>query len=340
MELVAITFSKISSNVDASINTVDSLLENSKNARSQFQNQWSSLIKDLQTDVAVLEDELAQFPPTLTLYMQLKEKERNKVKRQRKKKMTLTKKSASSHALNFHMMKQTIGESSNIFLLPPEAELNDGNESNVSENRGLLDKKNSDKKHLSVESKRKLEQQRKFKLRESILSKMDELHKHEAKMYEDLQDADNDEVEDDNMVRSSEIDKHQRKSNQLMMKMISQYNPKVNSHKAKHVDISKFVLNDTLHETAQILEENAKRSGKKHEDRIMKDIDNYKSIEYLPLTTTEGSLKKIVSDATTLTEPPVGDEGEESELYEEHYSEYDFESEEEDDDYGEDSFED
>ena len=337
-----ISFSTISKNVDDSINKLDSLLEDSKNARGEFQTHWKSLIKDYQTDVALLESELAKFPPSLAMYLELKEKEKNEMKRRRKRRASKKNKTGSSHALNFHMMKQANDADGGVFILPPESATNnqDDNETLVSDRSKFGHDKRKMQQHSSLEQRRKVEEQRKFEMRENILNKLEELRNLESKMITDHEE--NEKLSScEDIKKVVEVERHQKKSSQLMMKMISQYKPKVNSTKARH-NISKLELKDTLNETAKLIEQNSKVSRRNQEERMIKDLDNYKSIEYLPLTTLGGSLKQVVSDATKPQECRFDEFNEEEEGSalndDEDYSELDFESEVEED-YGSDSFE-
>ncbi len=344
-----ITFSVISRNVEDSINKVDALLEESRSARSEFQTQWTTLIKEIETDVALLETELARLPPTLGLFLEQRERERNETKRRKKRnKSKKNKPTSSSHALNFHMMKQANHLDGGVFLLPPEDESDgrDDNDTIVSERTSKLasEKRRHNPQLACIENKRQAEAQRKFHMREDILSKMEELRNYESKIMNDMKITDDkkDDKDGEKVNKAIEIERCQRKNSQLMMKMISQYKPKVISRRAKHMNVSRMVLNETMSEAAKLLEQNSKKSRRDNEESMIRDPNNYKSIEYLPLTTTGGLLKSIVSDATTTSHQfktdEVNDEEKGSALNDDHYSDYDFESEEEED-YGSDSFE-
>ena len=338
-----ISFSAISKNVDESINKLDSLLEDSKIAQSEFKTHWKTLIKDYQTDVAILENELTKFPPSLAMYMELKEKERNEIKRRRKKRALKKTKSGSSHALNFHIMKQANDADGGLFILPPESATNnhDDDETLVLDRSKFGHDKRKIQQHSSLEQRRKVEEQRKFEMRENILNRLETLRNLESQMMTDHEE--NEEITNCADVKKVvEVERHQKKSSQLMMKMISQYKPKVNSTKARH-NVSKLELKDTLKETAKLIEQNSKVLRRSQEERMIKDPDNYKSIEYLPHTTLCGSLKQVVSNATKRQECRSDEfnqqQGEGSALDDdENYSELDFESEAEED-YGSDSFE-
>ncbi len=342
----AISFLTILSGVDDALGTIQSILDSSDKAKDSFKESWQSVIDSYQDDIAVLDNELAMLPPSLSLYMEMKEKERIE-ERQQKKKKSITS-SASSHALNFHL-KRHVGDDTNtsdIFLLPPESETNlsDDEMTSYSITNGKLKNATSNSsKKLSRDQKRQIEEQKKFNLREKLLSKMEEFRKVEIQAMNQTTSAESGEDDDDKIGKESDagsFERFQQKNSELMAKMIAQYKPRVvkcNRKAKQSKDLTRII-----NESNKMLHGRTKHITTNRDERIIQDTNNYCSIENLPSSTTIGGSSSLSTLVLKATNNVVYD-NEDDTLNDTsaRYSDFDFESDDEEDEgeYSSETFE-
>jgi hypothetical protein len=352
--------STIISGVEDAITKISSILDSSKTARSTFQHQWTSLIDSYQSDIDLLDNELATLPPSLSHYMEMKER-RRKVERRRKKKENAAT-ALSGHALNFHLKTQTNDHHNNaneIFMLPPESEtgLSDDEMTSysITSSKWKQDiQKSTSSMRLSKEQKIQIVEERKFNMRERIFCKMEELRKVEMETMKQMEvspsgaQGEGDKKASDERNKQEEynesFERYQQKSTKLMVKMISQYKPSVKCiRKIKGFQNMKMPL---LAETND--NKDMKKAANERENKMIKDPNHYCSIENLPTNTTIGyssSLKKLVSETTAnihddvMLNKPIDYSDNVSTNDASSYSDLDFESDHDDEDeYGSDTF--
>ena len=326
------SWSSILSGVDETIKKIGTILSSSSKAKSEFQEKWTSLIDEFDNDIANLDNELAKFPPSWSLYVEMKEKERGEERRRKRTTPSETAKSCSSHALNYHMKAEV--EKDEIFMLPPEPTISKDDEMTSSSN---LNRKNSiAAKGLSREQRHKIEEERKFNMREKIFVKMEELRSTEMKAIEQLESPlETESKEQSDNVKS--VEQVQQHSSNQMLKLIAQYKPQAKcNRKAKDKNIL------AMSSRNQGYKKNKKLGREK---KMINDTNNYCSIENLPISTTIGessSLKRLVMEATNnvnekVLHTPLGKTDDSTNNDGTIYSNFDFESDE--DEYGSDDFE-
>ena len=206
--------------VDDALSMISSLLENSKQARSEYSTNWEKIQEVYEADMATFDNML--------------EKLSNSYRGGGKNKNSPT--NSNNHAFNFHMHRVSDKNKGidDIFILPPPTD--DMDTSSVLDDSishtivSKADNANTKKGHKSLEQKRKMEQKMRFNAREHMLENLESMRKKELELERMLQTKNEDnEIPLDDGKRSElqeTLDKYKQQQSRNIVKWVTSYKPK------------------------------------------------------------------------------------------------------------------
>jgi len=304
-------YSDLLSGIDDSLSTISCLLDNSKQARSDYSSNWLKVLEAYETDIAQFDNMLEQLP----------------LSHRRTKKNKRNNGNTNHHALNFHIQQGDNGNAmDDVFILPPSSdELNSKSTLDDSMSQTTHASKadsNHRNKRQTLGKIRKEEERIRFNSRENMLENLNVMKDNELeieRLLEEGKEGTDNPLEDTKRVELQEtLDKCKQQQSRQIIHWVTSYRPRKNIKVGKKLSqlcpSIKGVLND-LNKLNGIRDKRVKRrvisktrvskkvlaqfpaykqggNDKRSCEMIMNDTEQFMSLEDLPFRPLSAAVSK------------------------------------------------